>query len=185
MKKYSKAYNFAQYLYDKYATHTDGVYFNEDFSFEDAKKYYDYTISKKQYETAINWLNELDLPLYKGFLELSKNHTFWKLNTEKSDDEINFLLNCKFEEFKEKSGVEIFSLGRSGRHICVENSFENVINYHQLKGLQEELEEEFVAEANCLVISDTSSLDDVISNATQRSNEQKDADETLDVDYIK
>lgn len=148
MKRNTKSYNFAEYLYYEYAIHHNGVYFDEDYSFEDAKNYYDYTMTKTTYNTAIKCLKSLDLPLYEGCLELNKNHTFWKLDTDKSETEIYIILEDKLAEFEQKSGVEIFALGRSGRHICIENTFENALNYYKLKDLQEKLEEEFIEQVN-------------------------------------
>lgn len=150
MKEKTRAYELAKYLYDNYAKYNKTVYFDTEYSFVDAKNEFYYDITKKDFEKAIQWLRELSLPLYDGFLELNSNHTFWQLNTTADEGTIFAILDEKLKEFEKQSKAKLFTLGRSGRHICVDSTFENAVKYYELKELQEKLEDEFIEEINNL-----------------------------------
>lgn len=91
------------------------------------------------------------------YLELSDNHTFWDINEpegfdgEFDYDLYNFFVEQAFDEFENKTGVEAYQCGRSGRHICVEVNFDNILNYDNLCKTQAELEQQVIgeAESNC------------------------------------
>ena len=91
------------------------------------------------------------------YIELSDNHTFWSINGpdgfdgEFDYDLYNFFVEQACDEFETKTGVELYQCGRSGRHICVDVNFDNVLNYDNLCKLQAELEQQVIgeAESNC------------------------------------
>ena len=91
------------------------------------------------------------------YLELSDNHTFWDINEpegfdgEFDYDLYNFFVEQAFDEFENQTGVELYQCGRSGRHICVEVNFDNILNYDNLCKTQAELEQQVIgeAESNC------------------------------------
>ena len=47
-------------------------------------------------------------------------------------------------EFQQKTGVEVYLLGRSGRHVCVDNTFENAIQYEELCDVQSKMQDKYV-----------------------------------------
>ena len=93
------------------------------------------------------------LPRYSDgrqtFLELHSHQTAWKLeNEDKTDEEFNFLVDVATEAFESKTGITLYRLGRSGRHICVEDNSENSKNYRTLERLALKLEEWVVRSFN-------------------------------------
>jgi hypothetical protein len=92
---------------------------------------------------------------YKGpLLELNDNHTIWELNNPNitSDDQAWMLwddiVNVRRDEFEDETGQELYGCGRSGRHICVEPTFENCLNFYKLQEVQEDLEQAAIDEFN-------------------------------------
>ena len=96
------------------------------------------------------------------YLQLMDNHTLWKFNninydilTEEEKEKASIyqsfdvtyadileIMTQKFEShFK---NVELFCLGRSGRHICVEDTAINRRRYHNLCNYAEKLEQELI-----------------------------------------
>jgi len=69
------------------------------------------------------------------YIELSDNHTLCNIENDKfpSDDyaadEYNTQVEAAFDDFKSETGVELYALGRSGRHICVELNYDNALRY--------------------------------------------------------
>jgi hypothetical protein len=83
------------------------------------------------------------------YLELHQNRTSWKLdNPAKDDEEFNILVQLAANEFESKTGVTIFFLGRSGRHICIEDTPENSKRYRNLQRLAFKLEQSVIDEFN-------------------------------------
>ena len=54
------------------------------------------------------------------------------------------------EEFLSKTGTEIYQLGRSGRHICVEDTIDNLLNSKQLYETALQLEKDIISYMNSL-----------------------------------
>ena len=61
---------------------------------------------------------------------------YWRLASE------------KFIEFERITGVEIYTEGRSARHICVDNTLINAYRYDELRNIQQRLEQELIDEIN-------------------------------------
>jgi len=89
-----------------------------------------------------------------GLLELNDNHTMWELNNPTLDNSdsawylYDDIVTRKINDFKEETGEELYGCGRSGRHICVEPTFENCLNFYKLQEVQERLEQEAIDEFN-------------------------------------
>lgn len=67
------------------------------------------------------------------YLQLHDNHTFWNMGPTAYDDfEIMAILDDAVEGFEKETGIEVFGLGRSGRHICVDFNLHNLENYDKL-----------------------------------------------------
>jgi len=89
---------------------------------------------------------------YNGsdYIQLSDNHTIWKLDSldmsvdDDTAEDMDYLyyslVYSACQKFQEKSGVEVFLLGRSGRHVCVEDTDQNRRRYRSLCNLQSKLE---------------------------------------------
>ena len=95
------------------------------------------------------------LPIYhnredsKVYLELHANHSAWNLeNPTKSDSDWASLVEEAVLTFEEETGTSVFLLGRSGRHVCVENNLENRQNYKKLRDLALGLEKEAIDSFN-------------------------------------
>lgn len=73
---------------------------------------------------------------YNGLIELSNNQTMYSIDREIGMDEYQFALDQAINGFEEETGVEVFLEGRSGRHICVSDTVENIIDYNSLKDKQ-------------------------------------------------
>lgn len=118
-------------------------------SFEEIQEYADF--SEKDYEIIKSELEKLtNLPHYNGMLELSDNHTLNTLgdrvgDISESDSELlldiyNTQLQVAFDSFEENTGVECYTEGRMGRHICVEDTYQNASRFEELQSIQREME---------------------------------------------
>lgn len=115
---------------------------------------------------AENWDDDMswqeNVPLYRenrysnNYIELNDNNIFNRLDfngaIKTSDDEAIFyevytdMVNAAAEKFERITGVPIYLLGRSGRHVCVELNKENAERFDELQDVQEKLEKEFIDE---------------------------------------
>lgn len=138
---------YARYLFDQAEGDVDYIP-----SFEETNDYImeiDEDTYNKAYEIAKKALETVSEHSYNGMLELSDNHTLWELeDSGKSDEEWWSIVNSKFAAFEAETGVEVWQDGRMGRHIVVENNFENAVNYDKLCEVQKKLEQEAIDEFN-------------------------------------
>lgn len=93
------------------------------------------------------------MKFYEGCIELSDEHLIWKLNNPYLDEEdgktlYGWLIEDCQTEFKRLYGIEFYMMGRSGRHICVENTPKNRQSYYRMKCTIERLQKAFVSEFN-------------------------------------
>lgn len=76
------------------------------------------------------------------YIELSDNSTVNQLdNPNKDMEDYNILVDVACKEFEEQTGTELYLLGRSGRHVCVELNYENAKNFESLASKVSELEQ--------------------------------------------
>ena len=86
---------------------------------------------------------------YDGMLELSDMHVLWNCETLESDKDFkayNLLCYEKMAEFEEIYQVEVFLLGRSGRHVCVRDDAKNRRSYANMKRTVNRLQREVIAQ---------------------------------------
>lgn len=148
-----------RYLYDDtdYEVSRDGKISNIDFpeyeSFNDSVM----EVSKKEFNKAKNKLENAlnNIKLYNDsdgsgvYIELNDNHTMYNLEDNgKSNEDWYSIIDSKSAEFKAETGEELIFVGRSARHVCVELTLDNILNYNKLKEVQERLEDEAVEEFN-------------------------------------
>jgi len=91
----------------------------------------------------------------KWYLQLHDNHTMWEIDVGEDDlsgEELSrmyeFLVNNAIVDFKSETGVEVYLLGRSGRHVCVDYNLDNLIDYDRLKNTALGLEKEVINNIN-------------------------------------
>lgn len=97
----------------------------------------------------------------KEYLELSDNHTFWEIDNEDFNmDDYNYIVDDAISEFSFRTDEELYLLGRSGRHACVDFTVENLLNYEALQEIQREIEENVIVEANEIGKEDVNRDDD-------------------------
>lgn len=93
---------------------------------------------------AIELYNDTSDKLYRGengtFLQLSDRSTILELNKDISPDEYSSLVEEACRKFKAQTGVEVYCEGRSGRHICVDYTYDNAVRYDELCQVQTSLE---------------------------------------------
>lgn len=96
-----------------------------------------------------HYTDEDGFPIYRDggteYLELHDNRTMWDLTRE--DDyvgEFHDEVSMALEQFELETGVEIGLLGRSARHVCVANNYENRENFAFLQARAKEIERELV-----------------------------------------
>lgn len=91
---------------------------------------------------------------HKKYIELSDNRTLWNIENDKfpSDDykadEYQMQVDFAVEDFEAETGVELYGLGRSGRHICVELNYQNALAYDELVSVQKGLEQRVIDAMN-------------------------------------
>lgn len=156
MKTIEKMNNIMEFMYDN-STNEDII------TFDDLLYYYDDTITEEEYEIMYQKIKEIieTCDYYNSdnedYIQLNDNHTMWQINFDEytgTEWVMNLYLNYRtlvnyvFEIFKEKTNVELYALGTNGRHICVENNYDNAKNYLEFVKIQQELEEAVIKSIN-------------------------------------
>lgn len=140
----------AKYLYDEsegdveyIPDHEDVVYYySDDITEEVFTKTYEYV---KNLIESIKYYNSEGTTL----IELSDNRTMQEITNDNIEaEEYWTVANLYLETFEMETGVEVYTEGRSSRHICVANTFENAKRYKELQQKQQELEQQFINEIN-------------------------------------
>lgn len=140
----------AKYLYDEsegdveyIPDHEDVVYYySDDITDEVYTKTYEYV---KNLIENIKYYNSEGTTL----IELSDNRTMQEITNDNiTSEEYWTVANLYLETFEMETGVEVYVEGRSSRHICVANTFENAKRYKELQQKQQELEQQFIKEIN-------------------------------------
>lgn len=112
-----------------------------DYYLEDIEGDYDDILLEAK--KAIDMTKAPHLQYYKGYLQLSANQVLWDIPIMNDADEEFYikLVDIACDKFKEQTGVEVECLGRSSRHICVENTYENAKNFFNLCDVQRNLQD--------------------------------------------
>lgn len=124
-------------------------------TYQDIIDTYSEDITEEQYNKCIQIIKDLaeDVKYYRpdggnALLQLSDNHTMFQLDLDPELDgldEIYWGIADKYlQAFEEETGVEPFAEGRSSRHICVANTFDNFLNYNKLQEYQKVFEQQFI-----------------------------------------
>ena len=152
----------------------------------------DYEISPEQYEDLDEWFveeynvtPEMFYDSYHYFEELIKNASFYVYNNrevvlELSDapvarkidnqelDEITWmnLVDDSLAEFEDLTGVIVYTLGRSGRHVCVDLNLKNLIGFDDLKDVVEKLQKQLIDDANNANLDESFGYDTSVDDST-------------------
>lgn len=88
-----------------------------------------------------------DDKLRKDMLQLSDERLLWKIEND-NFDETKWNLYCQdlVDSFEETYNTEIYLLGRSGRHVCVDNTVENKLRFYDMQKTVEDMQKELVYE---------------------------------------
>lgn len=139
-------YNEADIDVNRYGQ-VDGASFMD---FDEYNGYYR-DCTKADFDKAIEYLNNLltdEVKFYTDYnryLELSDNHTLWNIDipsgAEFNDEDYSFMYTEALEHLQDEIGVDVFGLGRSGRHICVEDNFRNLTQLDKFKEAQSKWED--------------------------------------------
>jgi hypothetical protein len=121
----------------------DSFWSVEDFDYDELVKTIKRTL--ELYEESKNHLYRSD---HRVYLELSDNRTMWEINSDIDEDEYYNIVENACNKFLARTEVEIYRLGRSGRHICVDYTYDNVVKYDELCKVQQALEKEVVDRCN-------------------------------------
>lgn len=81
-------------------------------------------------------LNSPAIKRYGDKLELSDNRTMWNIDAPMQDETDYYvysdIVNEAIDMFKDQEGIDLGVEGRSGRHITVEDTYDNAKNYFEL-----------------------------------------------------
>lgn len=70
---------------------------------------------------------------YDGYLELHDHHTIWDINKEFSyNDYADAICSARLDMQEHFKDLKVYYLGRSGRHVCVDDTPVNRRRYHVL-----------------------------------------------------
>lgn len=140
----------AKYLYDE--SEEDVEYIPDH---EDVVYYYSDDITDEVYTKTYEYVKNLieNIKYYNSegttLIELSDNRTMQEITNDNiTSEEYWTVANLYLETFEMETGVEVYTEGRSSRHICVANTFENAKRYKELQQKQQELEQQFIKEIN-------------------------------------
>ncbi len=87
--------------------------------------------------------------LRQNVLQLHDHHTVWKLdNDKKTDEDFYSLVESAKIQFEMETGVDLLFEGRSGRHICVDDTPENSRHFQYLQNKALKLEKWVINEFN-------------------------------------
>lgn len=113
-----------------------------------ADGFYHDTLTPEEFEKVNEIIDKFpkEFKLYDGKIELSDNHTIWDIEGDFDMGEYFGTVADAVEEFEEITGEELHLLGRNGRHVCVDFTTENMLNYEYLCETQKDLEQGVIDE---------------------------------------
>lgn len=72
--------------------------------------------------------------LRKTMLELSDEHILWRIDIDNEQELNEYYADCERERerFSKQYKTELYFCGRSGRHVCVNDTFSNRRRYQKM-----------------------------------------------------
>lgn len=86
--------------------------------------------------------------LYNGLIELSDNPTLFFIKADIDIEEYWKQVGDKLRAFEVMTGTNVYTEGRSSRHICVDNNLMNAYRYEELQTMVNNLEKELIDQIN-------------------------------------
>lgn len=121
---------------DEYGNYEENVYINSE---EDFIKLVEIALDAK--ELVVD-------NLYNGLIELSNNPTLFFINADIDIEEYWMHAGDKLRAFEVMTGTDVYTEGRSSRHICVDNNLMNAYRYEELQKTINLLEQELIDQIN-------------------------------------
>ena len=139
----------AEYLYENTDVVIDRKGYAESVDVPDIEFAENYAyISEEDYNKIAEAITEQakNVRYYDGYILLNDNATLTKIDNPEFDEyDYSTSVEDACEAFRLETGLSLYLLGRSGRRVCVEDSFSSFVNYDYLKEIQEKLENEVIA----------------------------------------
>ena len=83
------------------------------------------------------------------YLELHDHHTIWQIdNNFKWEDYEDYVSICLYNMEKHFKDLNVYTLGRSGRHVCVDDTPTNRRRYNHLVAYAEKMEQWLISYFN-------------------------------------
>jgi hypothetical protein len=114
--------------------------------------------AKDDFEDKLYYSEELN----REMLQLSDEHTLWKIKNG-ANDEYYYMVENGLDGLTRKFGTQFYALGRSGRHICVDDTPENRKRYGKMVAAVEEVERSIID-----LFNGERSLDESITRAIRK-----------------
>lgn len=132
---------------------------------EKVDAYFDYM---GEFETA----EELGLPIYNGYLQLSDRSVLVEINADVDEfygTEVERALTNFERDYEVEDGV--WQDGRSGRHIVMKPTRNNILRFYELQEAYREAEDKFIAKMNG-ESDEYESLDESIINVLKENDDE-------------
>ena len=138
----------AEYLYDNTDVVIDRKGYAESVEVPDIDFAENYAyISEEDYNKIVEAITEQakEVRYYEGYILLNDNATLNQIDNPEFDEyDYSDSVENACTKFQLETGVPVYLLGRSGRRVCVEDSFSSFVGYADLKEVQEKLEQEVI-----------------------------------------
>ena len=147
------------YIYDTYFKNEKNLIdkFDQDFIkkvYKEVKEYYDDSINWKTFAKLYNMMYDTSanqyFKYYDGDIQLSDDHVILEIKHPVDPEEYWYIAREYCEDFEELTGEKIGTAGRMDRHMLVDNTAKNFIDFAELRDLQQSLQKDFIEEINKL-----------------------------------
>ena len=145
------------YIYDTYFKNEKNLIdnFDQDFiekAYKEVNEYYDDSIDWKSFAKIYNMLYDTSanqyFKYYENDIQLSDDHVIFEIDHAVDPEDYWYIARMYCEDFEELTGEKIGTAGRMDRHIVVDNTAKNFIDFAELRDLQQSLQKDFIAEIN-------------------------------------
>ncbi len=176
-----EVYEIAEYMYDESEQDLDYIP-----DIEDIQDTINEECNEDMYNKAVNIVKNIieSIEYYEDtrnkYIQLSDNHTMYELNSdvEITFDQYSSLVETFLQRLQDEINVTVYALGRSGRHICIDNTFDNALNYNKYVEAQSKYEQEMINYINENFGSKTESKE--LTEADEVEEEQPEEETLLD-----
>ena len=174
-------YEIVEYMYDESEQDLDYIP-----DIEDIQDTINEECNEDMYNKAVNIVKNIieSIEYYEDtrnkYIQLSDNHTMYELNSdvEITFDQYSSLVETFLQRLQDEINVTVYALGRSGRHICIDNTFDNALNYNKYVEAQSKYEQEMINYINENFGSKTESKE--LTEADEVEEEQPEEETLLD-----